>query len=58
MGGYFFEPLINFVKDNAVDTDIFCFQEIFDAPGEPLADAEPHIRIFSELAKFLSLVAV
>ena len=31
-GGKVFEPLIDFVKQEAGDTDIFCFQEVFSSP--------------------------
>ncbi len=34
-GGKIFEPLVEFVKRNAETTDIFCFQEVFQTPGEP-----------------------
>lgn len=29
-GGKLFDPLIKFIKKNSRDTDIFCFQEVFD----------------------------
>lgn len=31
-GGKVFDPLMEFVKQSASDTDFFCFQEIFDSP--------------------------
>lgn len=30
--GRVFDPLMNFVSEHARDTDIFCFQEVFDTP--------------------------
>ena len=33
-GGKYFEPLINFIKQNSQDTDIFCFQEIYDTKSD------------------------
>ncbi len=35
-GGKVFEPLMNFFKEHAEDTDIFCLQEVFNNP--------PHIK--------------
>ena len=35
-GGKVFEPLMDFFKKRAGDTDIFCLQEVFDNP--------PHIK--------------
>lgn len=29
-GGKFFDPLVKFIKQHSQDTDIFCFQEIYD----------------------------
>lgn len=31
-GGKYFEPLIAFIKEHSSNTDIFCFQEIYDTP--------------------------
>lgn len=33
-GGKYFEPLIDFIKHVAEDTDIFCFQEIYDTKSD------------------------
>ncbi len=33
-GGKVFEPLMDFLKKHAVDTDIFCFQEVFNNPPD------------------------
>ncbi|OGN09822.1 MAG: hypothetical protein A3J46_00390 [Candidatus Yanofskybacteria bacterium RIFCSPHIGHO2_02_FULL_41_11] len=30
-GGKFYEPLLEFIKASAPDTDFFCFQEVFDS---------------------------
>ncbi|MBI4086091.1 MAG: endonuclease/exonuclease/phosphatase family protein [Candidatus Liptonbacteria bacterium] len=35
-GGKLFEPLVEFIKRSAETADIFCFQEVFQTPGEPL----------------------
>lgn len=37
-GGYVFEPLLAFVREQAATADLFCFQETLDAPAlRPLA---------------------
>ncbi len=53
-GGKLFEPLIEFVKRSAEDTDIFCFQEVFCATGEakPLASG-CRADMFAELERIL-----
>lgn len=33
-GGRIFEPLIDFIKNESKDTDIFCFQEIYDTKSD------------------------
>ena len=38
-GGKVFDPLMEFLKESAHDTDFFCFQEVFDSP--------PHQRVGS-----------
>lgn len=30
--GRAFEPLLDFIEEQSTDTDIFCFQEMFDSP--------------------------
>lgn len=34
-GGQLLEPLLSFLQREAVDTDIFCFQEVFDTDLDP-----------------------
>ena len=57
-GAQVYEPLMAFLKLHAPDTDIFCFQEIFNnAPGVPiqrevLARSRP--QCFPELQQELS----
>ncbi len=34
-GGKLYEPLIKFIKKQSADTDIFCFQEVFDIDLDP-----------------------
>lgn len=52
-GGCLFEPLITFIKDNAVDTDVFCFQEVLHTPGNSATTSTPNTHLFSELEKVL-----
>lgn len=33
-GGKIYQPLMDFIKQNSEDTDIFCFQEIYDTKSE------------------------
>lgn len=49
-----FGPLMKYVLDQASDTDIFCFQEVFDTPTSRKVVSE-HYRanIYSELQKAL-----
>lgn len=51
--GFFFEPLMEFVKASAEKTDFFCFQEVADTqvPGSVNKGYRPNL--FSELAKAL-----
>lgn len=52
-GGCLFEPLITFIKDNATNTDVFCFQEILHAPDNSIDVKTPNTRLFSEITKVL-----
>ena len=48
-GGKMFEPLIAFIREQAVDTDIFCFQEVFDTPTNEIVSHDTRINVFREL---------
>jgi exonuclease III len=54
-GGKVFDPLIKFVKENQQNTDIFCFQEIYDNPGNiiHINDSGVRTNLLSELQKVL-----
>lgn len=53
-GGTVFEPLIDFVKSHAGDTDFFCFQEVFDTPTDRTEAREgARANIFHELQSVL-----
>lgn len=51
-GGTVFEPLINFVKEQSKDTDIFCFQEVFSS-FEQIKTHKARANIYQELEKDL-----
>lgn len=49
-----FKPLINFLKTQSKDTDIFCLQEVFDnPPGSPIIGKEARLNIYSEIKEAL-----
>lgn len=51
-GGRIFEPLLDFIKAHRADTDIFCFQEVFDTD----TDKEWHERTRVDIYKQLKTV--
>lgn len=51
--GKFFEPLIEFIKKESVNADIFCLQEIFQCDQNIVSNGL-HMNIFGELAEVLS----
>ncbi|MGE3273073.1 MAG: endonuclease/exonuclease/phosphatase family protein [Chloroflexota bacterium] len=52
-GGKALEPLLHFVHDRAAETDLFCFQEVLDAPALLRLDCGFRTTLFSELAATL-----
>jgi len=49
-----FDPLMDFVSNSAEDTDIFCFQEVFDTPTlRKNVDDFYRANLFSELKRVL-----
>lgn len=53
-GGQVFEPLMQFVKKHARDTDIFCFQEVLFGPHTTFTPIhKARNNIFSEIEKLL-----
>ena len=52
-GGCLFQPLLNFIKDSADDTDVFCFQEMLDTPGKSTSASSPNTRLFSKISNVL-----
>jgi len=54
-GGKLYEPFINFLKEQSVDTDIFCFQDtLFGSQAEFSPVQHGRINLFSEIEKILS----
>ncbi len=52
-GGSLFDPLMEFIKLHAADTDIFCFQEIYDTPTEHSTVSFARIDIFKQISAAL-----
>lgn len=55
-GGIVFEPLMDFFKKHAEDTDIFCLQEVFNnLPGVPskVQTKNPRLTIYSDIKAVL-----
>lgn len=47
--GKIYEPLMEFVKEHAETTDVFCFQEVNDNPDGVIHDGEYRANLFNEL---------
>jgi hypothetical protein len=56
-GGIVFEPLMEFVRRHAADTDMFCFQEMFfgSRPEDGVEDAKGNGRTHGDLCKELEM---
>ncbi len=52
-GGRFFEPIIEFIKQNSVDTDIFCFQELLHTEKNITKIGEFRANFFLEISRAL-----
>lgn len=53
-GGKKFDLLINFIKHNSSDTDIFCFQEVFDTTSKITKSLGYRLNLYAELSKILN----
>ena len=53
-GGKTFEPLINFIKQGSTNTDIFCFQEVFNTTSTTKKSYGYRTNLYSEIIKTLS----
>lgn len=52
--GRVFDPLMDFVSEQARDTDVFCFQEVFDTPTSiKIVDEHYRTNLFYELRERL-----
>jgi len=54
-GGHVFEPLMKFIKKEGVDTDVFCFQEMFSSKDPKVKKTQNHWRVnlLQEIQKVL-----
>lgn len=53
-GGKLYEPLIEFIKKHAEDTDVFCFQDVLFGSEEGFSPIEKgRLNLFSEIKKIL-----
>jgi len=53
-GGRFFEPIMNFIKEQSKDTDIFCFQEILHTSQAQKEEKNFRLNFFEEINLSLS----
>lgn len=52
-GGKIYQPLMAFIKKNAGDTDIFCFQEIFSTESKTNSIKGYQANLYAEISKIL-----
>lgn len=52
-GGKKFKPLMKFIRDNAKDTDIFCFQEVFHTTTKKFEQSGYRLNLYNEIASIL-----
>lgn len=52
-GGKIFEPLLEFIEEQAVDTDVFCFQEMFDSPIAVTTSSGTRSNLHTEISDLL-----
>ncbi|MCX6779610.1 MAG: endonuclease/exonuclease/phosphatase family protein [Candidatus Magasanikbacteria bacterium] len=52
-GGRFFEPIMEFIKQNSADTDIFCFQELLHNEKDMVEVGLFRANFFSEISRAL-----
>ena len=51
-GGKIYKPLISYIKKQAKDTDIFCFQEVFHSPENKISNGAK-TNLYSDISKIL-----
>lgn len=49
-GGKLLDPLLNFLKDQSEDIDIFCFQEMYSSPEKRKIGRDMQSNLFQEIA--------
>lgn len=52
-GGHLYEPLFTFLAEQAKTTDIFCFQEVFNAPDEVTSNPGWRFDLYNRLTEAL-----
>lgn len=52
-GGKLFKPLIDFIQTQSQDTDIFCFQEVFNTKSNITESAGFRLNLYEEISKIL-----
>lgn len=52
-GGKVYHPLIKFIKNHSKDTDIFCFQEVFNTTSNIKTHSGYRLNLYRELSKIL-----
>ncbi|MBI2640839.1 MAG: endonuclease/exonuclease/phosphatase family protein [Candidatus Sungbacteria bacterium] len=52
-GGRAYDPLMDFIKKSAKDTDIFCFQEVFSSPAKVKVSRNTYVNILADLVVVL-----
>lgn len=53
-GGKIYKPLMAFIKKHSQDTDIFCFQEVFNTTSGITRQAEFRLNLYSKIARILN----
>lgn len=52
-GGKLYPALIQFIKNNSKDTDVFCFQEVFNTPTQNFEHAGYRLNFYQEISRVL-----
>lgn len=53
-GGKNYKELMDFIKNESFDTDIFSFQEVFDTTENPVPDSEYKLDLYKQLGEVLN----
>lgn len=52
-GGKLYQPLIDFIKENSEDTDIFCLQEVFSTTSGIKTGSDFRLNLYQEISYIL-----